>query len=742
MAAFSAPLPALSREVVSLYYTKDALLENLPVVIFYGPSTTSNTTHNSSRIQAHIYSLAGFQSFARLTVAPTSPFYAAVHHLPTEKQGDEIYRGLALCLLNYFSTIPKATKECLKEMVARRRHNRLAPAMFDEMHAGDLAASMVKVDDLTGTLEYVMSALSPRMLSWVDMDIKLPPGTIERAMSGEGTEVTPSVGEDGLPLYSYGALDDLINSLGTSTFLPTSKLKRAPSRPTAHGRNKTLTKEQKVRIRQDLCEMMDTEQRYVEKLNELVHTTAPGFQQESSGPLAEKLVRDLFPKSLTRILRVNNAFCEDVETVIGDTEDEAIKDIEGVLEDNMLNGNAISRGRLRDITGVTAFARTLVMWLPRFKEPYQDYLQSSTDLSAILNEALRSEPSIFAQVQAIGEQHLRSLLIEPVQRLPRYSLLVDSMIDSIPSSHSAMANLLKAKDLITDICALEMGGSADSMHILPRLRSLVDDWPLSFAPRGRLITAVDVRELVPPYSELLDGQPSILLLFPDSIALLSKVVPNALSARGLVAEVERPATRSNSLLADQEKGLVFACTFSLDNVLSSQSENGRLLWLSTCGDMMAERSNAQDQLIVRQACVKVFALHSTYEGKAARLCEEIAKARIEGRFPEAIRESDKWTLRTVTPTTESLGVLAAVFEDAPDNSQCQATVRSRILMHIGGIESTKSILAGDPSLNIAVAITSLEGSRYRLDCRTIDDNTSTDIAAAEDIELLLSKRRK
>ena len=742
MVPFSTPLPALSTDVVNLYYTQDALLDNLPVLIFYGPSTTSNSTQNSSRIQAHIYSLAGFQSFARLTIAPTSPLYAAVHHLPTEKQGDEVCRGLAVSLLSYFAGIPKATKDYLKELVAHRRHNRLAPAMFDEMHAGDLAASMVQVDDSVGTLQYVMSALSPQRLSWVDMDIKLPPGTIEREMSGEGSDISPSVGDDGLPFYRYGAFDSLIKSLGIVTFLPTSRLKRAPSRPRAHGKNKLLSKDQRITLRQDMCELLDTEQRYVDKLYALVHTTANDFRNGNNGPLAELMTCRLFPESLSRILEANTGFCGDIEEVLGNTEEEAIKDIEQAPQSGAHDERTLSKGRVQDVTGATSFAKTLLKWLPRFKDPYQDYMRSSVHLSSTLNEALRSDASISISVQAVGEQNLRSLLIEPVQRLPRYSLLVDSMIDVLPSSHAAMTSLLKAKDVIADICALDVEGSTESTHTISRLRSLVDHWPSSLAPTGRVITAVDARELVPPYSESQGGQDSILLLFSDCLVLLSKVVSSALSARGLLAEIERPATRPSSLLVDQEKTLAIAANFSLTSVLSFESENGRMLWLANCVSPTSGAISLQEQEANNSACVKVFSLQSTYEGKASRLSEEIAKSRIEGRYPETMRESDKWVLHTIAPSSDGLGVLAAVFEDTCVQSGSVSSFQSRICMHIGGTETTKSLLAADPSIGIVFCASLMENGNYRLDCRTAENSTSTDISAAEDVSSLLSKRRK
>ena len=735
MVMITPALPALSPDIVSLYYTRDTLLDNLPILIFYGPSITANSTHNSSRIQAHVYSLAGFQSFARLTVAPTSPVYAAVHHLPTEKQGDEVYRGLAVGLLSYFAGIPKSTKEALKDLVARRRPNRLAPAMFDEMHAGDLASKMIKIDDSRDCIAYTMSALSSQIISWVDMDVVLPPGTIERVVSTQEADQIPSIGDDGLPLYKYGELTALVTSLGSPTFLPSSKLKRAPSRPTAHSKNKVLTKDQKISLRREMCEMLDTEKRYVDKIYEVVHVMAKDFAANIQSTDAFKIVERLFPESLAHILTASTAFHDEMEKVLEETEDEAIKDIE-VASAAECSGLA-TKSKRRDPTGTMTFAKTLLQWFPKFTVPYQDYMRSSADLSEILAEAYQVEALISAKIQDMGEQRLRSALIEPIQRLPRYSLLIDNMVALLPASHPALASLLKAKDVVTDICALDTGGSNDSTRAVACLRSLVKDWPATCSPYGRLVTAADAIELQPPYLESSKGKPCLMLLFPEACILLRKDSVSALSARGVIAETERPAIRLSAHGDEAAKSLTFSCELPLSALYVSHSEDGRLMWLRCSALAPSDLSSRPTT-----AYTKVLALLSSYEGKAARLSEEIARSRIEGRHAESLRDSDKWTLRTVDHSAAGIGVLAAVFEDGGANGNHATQLTSNIKLVVGSSASTKSILSTDSHIDIAICVTVLENGNYRVDCRSVGGNASTDTTSAEKFSELLLKNRK
>lgn len=735
MVMITPALPALSSDLVCLYFTRDALLENLPVVIFYGPSITANSTHNSSRIQAHIYSLAGFSSFPRLTVAPTSPVYTAVHHLPTDKQGDEVCRGLAVSLLSYFAGIPKATKDALSDLVARRRPNRLAPAMFDEMHAGDLAAKMIKVDQIQEPIAYIISALSPRIVSRVDVDVVLPPATIERAMSGVEGDQTPSVGDDGLPFYQYGQFTSLINSLGSPTFLPTSTLKRAPSKPTAHSKSKSLTKDQKISLRREMCEMLDTEKRYIDKVYEVVHIMAKDFNTRSTGGDKGRIVERLFPASLDSILMANTAFHSEMERVLEETEDEAIKDID--IASAVEHSGLVAKSRKRDPTGTTAFAKTLLQWFPKFTDPYQDYMRSSAELSEILNEAHQIHTPVSTKIQEMGEQRLRSALIEPVQRLPRYSLLIENMISLLPASHPALASLFKAKDVIMGICALDTGSSTDSSRAVATMRILIKDWPPSFSPSGRLVLAADILELEPPYAEAAGGKAGILLLFSEACVLLHKASADALSARGVIAEVERPAIRINDRSDEITKTLTFSCELPLSDLQVSHSEDGRLVWLG-CSNFASSTALAAPI----STTTKVVALLSSYEGKAARLGEEIAKSRIEGRHSESLRDSDKWTLRSIGPSSQGLGVLAAVFEDGVASDNGVPPLSSNIRVVIGSPTSTKSVLAAGKGIEMAICVTALDNEMYRMDCRHIGGNASTDTATAEGLSPLLLRNCK
>lgn len=738
MITLSAAPPALSSGHLSLYYTRDALLDDLPVLVFYGPSTTGNVTHNSSRIQAHIYSVAGFQSFPRLTIVPSSPLYAAVNHLPVDQQGDEISRGLAVSLLSYFAGLSKEMKAVLRDRVAARRSNRAAPMMFDEMHAGDLAANMEHVEDSSDVAKFVESALSSQVLSWVDMDVVLPPGTIQRVNISDGQDPIPQFDEAGLPLYHYGRYSPIVESMGSPAFLPTSKLQRAPSRPTAHSKSKTLSKDQKISLRRELCELVDTENNYIGKIKDLASSVATGFRQNAPPDVVEAL----FPRCLSRIVQINEDFYHDIQSILDETENEAIRDIEGNSTGGNDLGSPVTQGRRRDPTGATHIAKALLRWFPIFMDPYQEYLRVSSDFSFIIGRVLGETSSATLYLQEFGEQRLRSALIEPVQRLPRYSLLIDNVMGMLPNSHPALSSLLKARDIITDICTLDVSTTTNVTRSARILRDLVEEWPVSLSPMGRLVTTVDMVELDPPYVSDSIVSSGILLLFTDTVVVLRKVGETPLSARGVIAELDRPIMSAGALLsstAGSKKGLVFLEAFDLFDARFSESEDGRLLRMIIMGETAPILSSAST---ASRISTKVYTLLGSYDRKAARFGEEVVKARTEGRYSEAVRDGGKWALRSIDPSSESLGILVALSEEDSDEVAGLGRNLCQIHLSIDGAKDTKTIIRQRRNPNIAARLNTTSADFYQLETEGTDGSLFADTCNSEDLMFVLLARCK
>lgn len=137
---------------------------------------------------------------------------------------------------------------------------------------------------------------------------------------------------------------------------------------------------------------------------------------------------------------------------------------------------------------------------------------------------------------------------------------------------------------------------------------------------------------------------------------------------------------------------------------------------------------------IHSATTQIYALLGSYEGKAAKWNEEIARARIEHRFPEKLRENDCWGLRTINPEKSNLGIVSAVFEhDIDVQTGIQRECHGRIRVVVQAEEQNYAWQDDLDDIEIAARITVVNLSRYRLEFKGFNQNSSLDNIHAEDV---------
>ncbi|KAG5980612.1 hypothetical protein E4U55_003837 [Claviceps digitariae] len=742
---------ALSPDALSLYHASDPLLGHLPVLIFHGPSTTANYTLNSSRIQIHVLSPAGFRSFPRIPISPSSPFYSVVNYLPREVQVDEVYRGLAFGLFKYFSDLSDGVKAYLKNLYPTRgKRPGSAAALFGEQHAADLVASMVKSDKSADIIASLQDALQTQHVNHVDVDLVLPPGAIVPLQSTDLEDV-PDNEDDILDptLRQYGGYTPLVKLFGEPIFLPTSKLRRAPSKPTSLNRGRTFTKNQKCELRMKLAELVDTEERYVMKLGELVHKVAKDFRESararpegSLSPSEEELER-LFPGSADQILQLNSGFVEQLRRTMDETEEEALRDMEHTTPTLGTIKGAPGSARSKDASGALAMARLFHEWFPKFTQSYQDYIRASQHFPTLLNSFLDQQSSFRQRVMQSGEQTVRSILIEPVQRLPRYSLLIDQIVSSLPITHPALQPMLKARDIITNICSMD-DPLRDQPHVAKRLRHMVESWPKDLEPEGRLVVAADVVEYIPSSQGASELETSgILLLFSDCIIILKKVGYN-MTGRDLLREIDKPSAEellismTNAAGGPSSYEFAFTGWHSLKDVRFTESADGSLIWMTSTKDL--NDVHLGQYKTSKAPTIRCFLLQETFEGKATKWCEDVVKARIEARFSEAERENPSWTLRSVRLQDNNLGLHVAVFQEGAHELVEGRREPAPIRIVVDHEKGTKGAPVGHYGVEVAVDVSCKELKRVSLLTAGLNGKQFQDSVDLEDFISSFSRR--
>ncbi|KAF2396573.1 hypothetical protein EJ06DRAFT_551547 [Trichodelitschia bisporula] len=721
------PPPLLSPDIVSLFHVADDLLEGSPILVFYGPSVTPTAaTSNTSRIQAHIFTPAGLVSYPRLTVSPNSPLYSAVNCLPREEQGDDICRGLAFSLYKYFSELPQTVRATWERELRTLPALAAAPPLFGDAHAAMLASRMVRVENVAEVARDVRQALAEQTVSWLDLDLVLPEGAVRVPDFSGRDSILPDPSEEDATRLRFGEFAPVVRLFGDLGFLPTARLRRAPSRPNSMVHNAVFTRKQKETIRREMCELLDTEESYVAKLDELVNGVATDFRSgaknrtSNTSPGEADLTR-LFPDTLDQILETNAAFLEDLRKVVEETENDAIQDIEATSDHGTIMPAVPSR---TDVTGTLALGTCLRAWLPKFGDCYLDYMRAHAHFPKYMRSYTAAKSSFSKRVQDTGEQRLMSMLIEPIQRLPRYNLYIDSIIKQLPERHPALKSLLKVRDTISEICSSD-AGDAQPSRINDKLRKHIAGWPSSFRSYGRLVTAIDVAEIPPPYRpdpNSATATPGIMLLFTENIVLLTKSHRTGLTARGLLSRLDGTDVIDKED-APPAQELRFNYSLDLHSFEFTEVDGGKMIQLAPTHNPTFQQRPGSAMSLTRPTSramsrpasragdndVQVYYLTGAYEGKAAKVVEEVVRARTENRFPEQERESPEWEVRLAHGP--DLNLFTAVYQDGPAPEGRGKPAKVRVV--IGKADSAPAVR--DEGVEVVVYVSATREGLYLLE---------------------------
>ncbi|KAI5807263.1 hypothetical protein DFH27DRAFT_312028 [Peziza echinospora] len=557
-----------------------------------GPALIFIDIQQNGMVTSHIYTIAGYKYYSPLVMNHTNPAYqSALSHLPIVKQGSELYRGFAITIMKFFMEMPNRLQWAIQDYNLQNdkghksyESGSVIPVAFEGQHAADLAGRMYQADNPKFVYDLI-EALSTKRLPWMDLDIVIRGGSYAN--------------EENFPANAKRIID----LFGDSETLPASKLHRS-STMFNHSRHKSFIENSDPAVlEREVAEMVSTERNYVNRItslmNDLVYPmrqTAQKIGGRNSFPTEAELA-GLFPGSLDEIVELNTDFAAEVEEVF-------------------------------EQEGVEGFAKVCLEYFPSFKKCYEEYMRASPNFTQLYSLFGKNRNSLFAKmIEGVGEQQFKSWLIEPVQRLPRYSLYIDNMLNHVEIQSELFKSLNQARDIITEICSLKGSDAAERSQTTKRLQGMIPSWPVHLKPAGRLITAVDFYEILPPYNtKTSESIASIMLLFPDCIVLLRRPKSTTLVARGILAEVDRPASMRMPTSSKKEGlDLVFGGWCDLRKVRFLEADEGVALWMDHEQDLMDNWAKGGE------AGFRKFILMNAYERKARKFIEEVALARQEFR---------------------------------------------------------------------------------------------------------------
>lgn len=137
---------------------------------------------------------------------------------------------------------------------------------------------------------------------------------------------------------------------------------------------------------------------------------------------------------------------------------------------------------------------------------------------------------------------LRELLMEPVQRIPRYTLMFRTMLKHMGATDPQRAPLLEADELASRIALAEADDQTKRAATLYSLASAVDDFPVSLVSNSRqYLGCIDVQDVIAPdpFMAMSTNGPAAALLLHCTLFLFDDKL----------VIVKRPAEKSGRALA-------------------------------------------------------------------------------------------------------------------------------------------------------------------------------------------------
>ncbi|THH28409.1 hypothetical protein EUX98_g5772 [Antrodiella citrinella] len=329
--------------------------------------------------------------------------------------------------------------------------------------------------------------------------------------SGYGRELPPDVQE---LVASLGEPMDFESdaSILSATSDPLTHLSQPGDGP--HGRKRAMT--ETSALKNVIDEFVSTEQSYVKRLRILKTDYADPLRTfsrtKSTAIIPPYEAKTLFG-NIDQILPVNEFFLEDLERMIQPDGPQAVGGIGDVV--------------LKHFKEFRGF------------ENYKQYYSKREEAQAIFEKEMRRAGGFAAFIDRIKYSSsdtknrigLRELLMDPVQRIPRYTLMFRTMIKFMAPHDPQRAKLLEADDIASKIAQAETDEQTKRAAIMYCLGATVEDFPPALISHSRrFIDCIDVEDVIDttlPSSGSGPGQTlgnlhCTLFLFDDKLMIVKR----------------------------------------------------------------------------------------------------------------------------------------------------------------------------------------------------------------------------
>ncbi|KAJ6515729.1 hypothetical protein C8R45DRAFT_957434 [Mycena sanguinolenta] len=280
-------------------------------------------------------------------------------------------------------------------------------------------------------------------------------------------------------------IEDLVLSLGDTVATSSD-----PSSPRDSGSDDLERVGQRKRALTDssalassIQELVDTERGYVKRLRSLKHDYADplrNFARSKNTAIIPAYEAKTLFGNVDNLLPVNEAFLADLEKMLTPS---GAKVVGGVGD--------VALRHFKELRGF---------------EQYKQYYVKREDAQLIFEHEMSRKSSPFAayidriKYQASESKNrvgLRELLINPVQRIPQYTLMFRAMIKHMAPHDPQRAKLIEADELASKIALAEPDEETKRAAIFYCLSATIDGFPPDlFSNSRRFIDCIDVEDIL------------------------------------------------------------------------------------------------------------------------------------------------------------------------------------------------------------------------------------------------------
>ncbi|KAI0658493.1 hypothetical protein C8Q70DRAFT_1045510 [Cubamyces menziesii] len=331
-------------------------------------------------------------------------------------------------------------------------------------------------------------------------------------------------------------VQDLVASLGEPMDLESEPLSPSSSQQQAnlsHIGSRVPAVTNRDALNEVIKELVNTERTYVKRLRILKTDYADPLRNfarsKETAIIAAYEAKTLFG-NIDQLLPVNEAFLTDLEKM----ERMAHK-----------GGPGVGDVALKHFKKLRGF------------EHYRQYYAKREEAQRLFEHEVKKSSRFaeyidrvkYSTADARNKVGLRELLMEPVQRIPRYTLMFRTMLKHMAATDPQRAPLLEADEIASRIALAETDDQTKRAATLYSLASAIEDFPVSLVSNSRhFIGCIDVQDVIAPdpFMPISSSGPAAaiilhgtLFLFDDKLVIVKRPAEKSGRALAGLDEVEK-----------------------------------------------------------------------------------------------------------------------------------------------------------------------------------------------------------